>query len=714
MLRQSRTTIKELSAQYRSVLKRAFLAGIVAIATAGSAHATITAEDISAINDSINMVQSDGNYTTSMGDYNVATTDYSTEAGYGQYTYDHDNNPETAEIALTTNNGGETLDNTVFTYTDNNGATTNLGANATGFDTSDFTNAAGTVNAADGTTSLTTLQANTTTVGLDNYQYMANFDNNVDTLTALTADAPELSSFHNDITLANGSTITVNGNDEANKPNIGQYGFTVILHDGSEGNFDLVYNETTHAYDYNYTGDVELDATDIAAANAQVTSQQAKLLADTTAFNTAVGTNETNYTNALGHYNNVHGVYESDTNAQNTLDTNYSNYETSFAAAQANQSAAGQNLSAAQNAYADDLAVYNSTATAYNNYTNSLGQSIDAKDEAVLASAQDYADSLADNYDAAGSANTAEQNAKDYADSLADNYDAAGSADTAEQNAKDYADSLADNYDAAGSADTAEQNAKNYADSLADNYDAAGSADTAEQNAKDYADSLADNYDAAGSADTAEQNAKDYADNQIASEASARESADNELQTLIATEASTREEKDSTLQSNIDAEASARADEDAAIRSEFADADDAVRGEFAAADADLQNAIDNEVARATAQEQAIRNDFAAGDAATLARANAYTDHKVDTLEKNVSGGVAAATALSSVAVSNVKRGEVSVGAGYGYYNDQSAVAFGAAMGLTDRWSVNAGAGLATGDKTQMSFRAGTNYKFKLF
>ena len=168
------------------------------------------------------------------------------------------------------------------------------------------------------------------------------------------------------------------------------------------------------------------------------------------------------------------------------------------------------------------------------------------------------------------------------------------------------------------------------------------------------------------------------------------------------------------MQSNIDAETTARENADDAIRSEFADADDAVRSEFAAADSDLQNAIDNEVARATAQEAAIRNDFAAGDAATLARANAYTDQKVDTLEKNVSGGVAAATALSSVAVSNVKRGEVSVGAGYGYYNDQSAVAFGAAMGLTDRWSVNAGAGLATGDKTQMAIRAGTNYKFKLF
>ena len=195
---------------------------------------------------------------------------------------------------------------------------------------------------------------------------------------------------------------------------------------------------------------------------------------------------------------------------------------------------------------------------------------------------------------------------------------------------------------------------------------------------------------------TIDDRAQTVAEAVVADEASARESADAELQGLITTEAS------------------ARADEDAAIRSEFADADDAVRGEFAAADADLQNAIDNEVARATAQEQAIRNDFAAGDAATLARANAYTDQRVDTLEKNVSGGVAAATALSSVAVSNVKRGEVSVGAGYGYYNDQSAVAFGAAMGLTDRWSVNAGAGLATGDKTQMSFRAGTNYKFKLF
>lgn len=182
-----------------------------------------------------------------------------------------------------------------------------------------------------------------------------------------------------------------------------------------------------------------------------------------------------------------------------------------------------------------------------------------------------------------------------------------------------------------------------------------------------------------------EQNANAYTDSEINTEATARAAADN------------------TLQANIDAEAATRAAADTAEMNARIDADTT-----------LQNNIDNEVARATAQEAAIRADFAAADALTLSSANAYTDKKVDTLEKNISGGVAAATALSAVSVSNVKKGEMSVGGGYGYYNNQSAMAFGAAMGLSDNWSINAGAGIASGDKTQVSFRAGTNYKFKLF
>ena len=153
-----------------------------------------------------------------------------------------------------------------------------------------------------------------------------------------------------------------------------------------------------------------------------------------------------------------------------------------------------------------------------------------------------------------------------------------------------------------------------------------------------------------------------------------------------------------------------------------------------------KTAIEEEVARATAAEveldgkialntTAIEEEVAnriAGDEMTLASAKAYvdsknelalksaydyTDHKVGALEEDLSAGVASAVAMSSVAVSGVGKGEVSVGGGYGYYNSQSAVALGAAMGISDNWSVNAAAGLADSNVT---FRAGTNYKFKLF
>ena len=153
-----------------------------------------------------------------------------------------------------------------------------------------------------------------------------------------------------------------------------------------------------------------------------------------------------------------------------------------------------------------------------------------------------------------------------------------------------------------------------------------------------------------------------------------------------------------------------------------------------------KTAIEAEVARAPAAEVELDGKIAlnttaieeevvnriAGDEMTLASAKAYvdsknelalksaydyTDSKVNALEEDLSAGIASAAAMSSVAVSGVGKGEVSVGGGYGYYNSQSAIALGAAMGLSDNWSVNAAAGLADSNVT---FRAGTNYKFKLF
>lgn len=153
-------------------------------------------------------------------------------------------------------------------------------------------------------------------------------------------------------------------------------------------------------------------------------------------------------------------------------------------------------------------------------------------------------------------------------------------------------------------------------------------------------------------------------------------------------------------------------EKDAAVREAFTLADNAIRAEFATADeatlnsakgyADAQDALTLNNAKAYANERA---------ALSLAAANAYTDKKIDKLDKDLSAGVASSVALSSVAVSGVQRGEVSVGAGFGNYNSQSAVAFGAAMGLTNNWSVNVGAGVSDAD---VAFRAGTNYKFKLF
>ena len=157
-----------------------------------------------------------------------------------------------------------------------------------------------------------------------------------------------------------------------------------------------------------------------------------------------------------------------------------------------------------------------------------------------------------------------------------------------------------------------------------------------------------------------------------------------------------------TLNSTVDDHTSAISSLNSAVSSNTA-AIDTLNG-----DADVVGSVDNKIALNLTNA----NNFAMQrDALTLGAANAYTDRQVEKLDKNLSAGVAGAVALSSVAVSNVRRGEVSVGAGYGYFNGQSAGAFGAAMGLSNRWSVNAGAGVSGYD---VSFRAGTNYRFKLF
>ena len=118
------------------------------------------------------------------------------------------------------------------------------------------------------------------------------------------------------------------------------------------------------------------------------------------------------------------------------------------------------------------------------------------------------------NYDPIGSGTSAQNAAQAYADSLAPNYDSAGSAAAAEiaatTAANAYSDSLATNYDPSGSAASAQSSAASYADSLAPNYDSAGSASAAQSAAELYADSLSVNYDAVGSSSTVSGNLTDH------------------------------------------------------------------------------------------------------------------------------------------------------------------------------------------------------------
>ena len=106
-----------------------------------------------------------------------------------------------------------------------------------------------------------------------------------------------------------------------------------------------------------------------------------------------------------------------------------------------------------------------------------------------------------------------------------------------------------------------------------------------------------------------------------------------------------------------------------------------------------------------------RQNRIAGDKFTLYSAQSYTDTRIQELNKALSAGIASALALSSVASSGTKEGKMSFSGGYGYYNGQSAGAFGVALGIKDNWSVHAGAGLSN---SEFSFRAGTSYEITLW
>jgi hypothetical protein len=260
-------------------------------------------------------------------------------------------------------------------------------------------------------------------------------------------------------------------------------------------------------------------------------------------------------------------------------------------------------------AYYDAAGSADDAETAANSYTDGRETAITTAYEAYADQAEVDAKAYTDTRETAittayqGYADTAEADAKSYADGLASNYDPAGSASTAQQNAEDYADALINDasnlstevwsaYKTSTEIGLAQQAAEDHADqavadlvngapelldtlnelaaALQDNpdvisdlqgiaagkqdaltpganiditgatisvtgldaadisdfndaalaataaaYDMYGAAAAAQTAAEGYADGLAINYDAAGSAATAETNANSYTDTEI-------------------------------------------------------------------------------------------------------------------------------------------------------------------------------------------------------
>lgn len=563
MIRQSKTTIKELSAQYRAVLRHAFLAGVIALSTSvANANTDVTFA---------------GNYTNASGDI-VNVDDAVAGVGY-QYV---NSNGDTVNVA----NQSTDPDLTDFTYTNAEGNQADL-TSGTDLTAGDFSGAS----VADGTNVISnqTIAADEQ-ISRDNYQYVNGAGETV--ILGETAQSFTETVALN-ATYANTESVDVTDGSAAPTLTGDMYSYTDP--------------DTGAVYHVNASGDGVVDANNIVvtpdagtALEAACNEMVAAFVADSAAITTAKTIVDGYAAAEVTAFDNANTVYNTDAGTIDTLTTNYGTYTDALTL-----------LNNAQEAQQDAV-------SAYNNNDGARNDALAVYDAPITTTITDGANDA-------------------------------------------IAASIAD-----GDIKTA--------------------LDTTEQAAKDYADGLASNYDEAGSADVAEQNANAYTDDKIAEEVGARNEA------IATAKGEAIDEANGYTDGKIDTEKAARE----------------------SADQELQDAIEAEAGRATAAENALRNEFASANAETLARANAYTDKKVDTLEKNVSGGVAAATALSAVSVSNVKRGEVSVGGGYGYYNDQSAVALGATMGLSDNWSVNAGAGVATGDKTQFAIRAGTNYKFKLF
>ncbi len=85
--------------------------------------------------------------------------------------------------------------------------------------------------------------------------------------------------------------------------------------------------------------------------------------------------------------------------------------------------------------------------------------------------------------------------------------------------------------------------------------------------------------------------------------------------------------------------------------------------------------------------------------------------EVDRLDDRIDGTQASLHAVTNARPYLSGEGKTAVGVGLGHAGDVSAIAVGAAHALTNQWSVSATMNATTGDNSDFSFGAGTQYEF---
>ena len=266
-----------------------------------------------------------------------------------------------------------------------------------------------------------------------------------------------------------------------------------------------------------YNKEIELD---IAAVEAKLTTDGFASQTDVSDAQAAAETTAASYTDGKI----TQEVADRNSAISGAIDTEVTNRNTAISAA-VTQEVADRNsaiTSAVNNISTSDIEegtnLYFTNQRAIDAVGGTIGDQINLLDTDDIEEGsnlyftnQRALDATAAAYDMYGAAAAAQEAAEDYADGLAINYDAAGSANTA------YSDAVAAAaLDATTKANNAQTAAETFASGLSVNYDAAGSATTAYNNAVTYADGLASNYDPAGSAASAQAAAQQFATDAVA------------------------------------------------------------------------------------------------------------------------------------------------------------------------------------------------------